>query len=152
MEKTRTSLEERYSSNSNNNSSNRNCGSNDERRSDRQISGSSSPAKSANGYVLFVSNLNRKASDSSVSDALVDAFSTFGEVTNIVVTLDRRTGFIKGYALVEFQTLQEAKKCLDEMNGQNLSYIISPEGGYDVSSKSARISQPISIDWAFSSS
>ena len=105
------------------------------------------PAKSANGYVLFVSNINTRATDTSVTETLLDSFSNYGEVSNLTVNLDRKTGFVKGYALLEYHVLEEAKTCIKEMNGKNLEYLICPVG--EPLSKLTKISQSVNVDWAY---
>lgn len=64
-------------------------------------------------------------------DDLHEAFSEFGELKNIYMNLDRQTGFVKGYALIEYKTKKEAQAAIDAMNGAEL------------------LTQQITVDYAF---
>jgi RNA-binding protein 8A len=64
-------------------------------------------------------------------DDILDKFSEYGTVKNIHVNLDRRTGFVKGYALVEFEEYNDALSAIKGLNGKKL------------------LDQVIKVDWAF---
>jgi|MDSY01.2.fsa_nt_gb RNA-binding protein 8A len=85
------------------------------------------PLKSEEGWVIFIRGVHEEAQE----EDILDAFADFGEVRNINVNLDRHTGFVKGYALVEFKEYEEAGEAIKEMNGKKL------------------LDQTISVDWAF---
>lgn len=64
-------------------------------------------------------------------DDLYELFSDHGEVKQLHLNLDRRTGFVKGYALVEFGAKREAEAAIQAINGHILH------------------DKQISVDWAF---
>lgn len=64
-------------------------------------------------------------------DDILDKFSEFGDVSNIHVNLDRRTGFVKGYALIEYKELDQAREAIRGMDGQQL------------------LGQTVKVGWAF---
>ncbi len=74
-----------------------------------------------------MTNVHQEAQE----DDIMDAFSDFGVVKNIHVNLDRRTGFVKGYALIEYEKKEEALSAIKGMTGKKL------------------LDQNINVDWAF---
>lgn len=65
---------------------------------------------------LYVGNISFKTSES----GLRDAFSPFGQVTDVYVANDRETGRPRGFAFVTFGAEAESKLAAEKMNGVDL--------------------------------
>ena len=49
------------------------------------------PSLAVEGYVIFVTNLNKETQD----DDVKDFFEEYGPVKNVTMNIDRRTGYMK---------------------------------------------------------
>ena len=72
--------------------------------------------KSVEGWIVFVWNVHEEAQE----EDILDAFGEYGDVRNIHVNLDRRTGFVKGYVLIEYAERKEADAAIKAMNGADM--------------------------------
>ena len=83
---------------------------------DSTASSGTGPVKSVEGWIVFVWNAHEEAQE----EDILDAFGEYGEGRNIHVNLDRRTGFVKGYVLIEYAERKEADAAIKAMNGADM--------------------------------
>ena len=65
---------------------------------------------------VFVGNLSFDVT----REELIEAFSAAGRVVDAKVPTDRETGRPRGFAFVEFESDEGAKRCIEQLNGRDL--------------------------------
>jgi len=65
---------------------------------------------------IYVGNM----SYSTTEEELRQAFSEFGEVTEVKIIMDRQTGRPRGFGFVEMTDDDAANKAIEALNGQDL--------------------------------
>lgn len=85
--------------------------------------------------MIFVSGIHEEAQE----DQIFDLFADYGTIKNLHANLDRKTGYLKGYALLEFEHLSEAKEVVKNLNGYSfLGKEISVDFAFQKAPKSNR--------------
>lgn len=69
------------------------------------------------GKKLYVGNLAYNLTEEQIKEF----FSQAGNVVSASLITDRRSGRAKGFGFVEMATDEEAKKAIEQLNGQTLS-------------------------------
>ena len=69
-------------------------------------------------HILFVGGLDEKIT----TEVLYSAFIPFGEVRNVQIPVDPKTGKIRGFGFVEFAEIDDAQEAKENMHSMVIFY------------------------------
>lgn len=93
----------------------------------RSVSKPVQPRKSVEGWIVFATGIPAEAEQ----DDIERIFADYGKLNSIHLNVDRRTGYLKGYALVEYQSFKSAQEAINQLNDTQI------------------LDQTIKVDWCF---
>jgi len=87
----------------------------------------SEPCKSIDGYAIFASGLHEETSKEDIEDK----FGDFGTVKRLILPRNRKTGMLRGYALIKYEHGADAQDAIDALN------------------KTQMLGQTLNVGWVF---
>merc|ERR1712093_725166 len=69
------------------------------------------PIRSIEGWIILITGIHEEAQEEDLHSLFAEAVT----IKDFQMNLDRRTGFVKGYALMEFQNKKHAERALTEL-------------------------------------
>ncbi|KAJ1991512.1 hypothetical protein GGI25_003495 [Coemansia spiralis] len=81
-----------------------------------QQNSADSAQRSVEGWVVVATGVHEEARE----EDLQDFFGDYGKVRNLHLNLDRQTGYVKGYALIEYASFDDARRAAEKATGKKL--------------------------------